>query len=111
MTIGSRTRHAASFALMLMLAACGGGDDQLTSGVGGSTPNRTPVFTSGTSASVAENSSGTIYTATATDADGNPLAFSLSGGADRADFQIGPASGALSFVASPDFEAPADANG
>ncbi|ATE67558.1 cadherin domain-containing protein [Rhizorhabdus dicambivorans] len=89
-----------------MLAACGGGG---SSGGGGSA-NRAPSFTSGTTASVAENSSGTVYTAAATDPDGNSLTYSLVGGPDRNAFQIS-ASGALSFVSSPDFEAPADANG
>ena len=42
--------------------------------------------------------------------DGNALTFSLSGGADRAAFAI-TAGGALSFAQSPDFEAPADADG
>lgn len=93
--------------LMVTLAACGGGG-----GGGGSTPpsaNRLPVFTSSATVRVAENTAGVFHTATASDADGNALTFSLGGGADRARFQI-TAAGALSFVAPPDFEAPADAN-
>jgi glucose/arabinose dehydrogenase len=93
-----------------LLAASGCGDD---GGGGGTTPppmgNNPPAITSPATASVAENSAGTIYTATATDPDGNPLTFSLSGGADRAAFAI-TAAGALSFVQPPDFEAPADAD-
>ncbi|HYI64419.1 MAG TPA: PQQ-dependent sugar dehydrogenase [Allosphingosinicella sp.] len=88
----------------LLLAACGGG------GGGGGTPmpgNRAPAFTSASTASAAENSGGTIYTATASDPDGNPLSFSLSGGADRGAFSI-TAGGALSFVQAPDFEVPTD---
>jgi len=91
-----------------MLAGCGGG-----SGGGGGAPppgNRPPTFTSPATLSVAEGASGTVYTATATDPDGNALTFSLTGGADPADFAITP-QGALSFVAVPDFEAPADADG
>lgn len=72
--------------------------------------NRAPAFTSAATANAAENSSGVLYTATAADADGDPLTFSISGGADAARFAITPA-GALSFTASPDFEAPADADG
>ncbi|MBV9883076.1 MAG: PQQ-dependent sugar dehydrogenase [Sphingomonadaceae bacterium] len=89
------------------ITACGGG------GVGGgmTTPppaaNRPPTFTSAASASFPENGTGTIYTAAATDPDGNAITFSLSGGADRAAFAITPA-GALSFVQPPDFEAPTD---
>lgn len=88
------------------LAACGGGG-------GGSDPppqaNRPPAFTSPATATVPENSGGTIYMATAADPDGNPLTFSLSGGADRAAFALS-AAGALSFVNPPDFENPADAD-
>jgi glucose/arabinose dehydrogenase len=103
--------HIAALSGAVLLASCGGGGSG--SGGQGMTPaplaNRAPVFSSATSASVPENSSGVIYTAVATDADGNALTYSLSGGADRAAFQISP-SGGLSFVASPDFEAPTDAN-
>lgn len=89
----------------LLLASCGGG--------GAAQPqpgNRAPVFSSAATVNVAENSSGTVYSATATDADGNALTFAISGGADAARFAITGA-GALSFVAPPDFEAPADADG
>lgn len=96
----------------LLLASCGGGN-----GGGGTPPpppppvgNRPPAITSPATANAAENSSGTIYTATATDPDGNPLTFSLSGGADRARFSI-TAGGALSFASPPDFENPSDADG
>ncbi|MGQ0558756.1 MAG: PQQ-dependent sugar dehydrogenase [Sphingosinicella sp.] len=92
-----------------MLAGCGGGGG----GGGGGTPppamNRPPAFTNAGPVAVAENSVGTIFTATASDPDDNALTFSLSGGVDQARFQI-TAGGALSFVASPDFEQPADAN-
>jgi len=94
----------------LLLGACGGG------GSGGGTPppppppaNSAPVFTSPAAANAAENVTGTVYSATATDADGNPLTFSLSGGADRALFSIMPG-GALSFAQPPDFEDPRDAD-
>ena len=40
-------------------------------------PNNAPVFTSGTTATVAENSTATFYTATATDADGNTSELSM----------------------------------
>lgn len=90
----------------LFTASCGGG------GGGGTTPppgNQPPAITSPATVSVAENSTGTIYQATATDPDGNPLTFSLSGGADRAAFVI-TAGGALSFTQNPDFEFPVDAD-
>jgi glucose/arabinose dehydrogenase len=74
-------------------------------GGGGNSP---PVFTSAAAVSVVENSSGTIYTATATDANGQAVTFAISGGADAARLQI-TAGGALSFRTPPDFEAPGDA--
>jgi glucose/arabinose dehydrogenase len=101
-------RHFAARLFVLALASCGGG------GYGGSgnpppSANRPPAFTSPATASVPENSAGTVYTATASDPDGNVLTFSLSGGADRGRFSI-TAAGALSFVDPPDFEAPDDAD-
>lgn len=100
-------RGLTALALGGLLVSCGG------SGGGGSTPppagNSPPTFTSAGTVNVAENSAGTIYQATATDPDGNPLTFSLAGGADAARFAI-TAGGALSFVAPPDFEAPTDAD-
>ena len=58
--------------------------------------------------SVAENTSGTIYTAQATDLDASDsLSYSLSG-TDYSLLQIDPSSGELSFINSPDFEIPED---
>ncbi|MBP3984161.1 cadherin repeat domain-containing protein [Pseudoxanthomonas helianthi] len=105
--------------LVVALAGCGGGGGGSSGGGagggsgGGGTPppsNRTPVFTSAATASVAENTAGAYYTAVATDADGDALSYSLSGGADRNRFSI-TSGGALSFSTAPDFEAPADSNG
>ncbi|WP_051683303.1 PQQ-dependent sugar dehydrogenase [Sphingomonas sp. UNC305MFCol5.2] len=101
----------AMFGSLLLLAACssdGGG--------GGATPTPTPTpansppsFTSAATASVAENTT-LAYQATASDPDGNPITFSVAGGADAARFAI-TAAGALSFVAAPNFELPTDADG
>ena len=71
--------------------------------------NAAPVFTSPAAADVAENQTA-VYTAQATDADGDPLSYSLSG-TDAALFTINPATGAVSFIAPPDFETPGDAGG
>jgi glucose/arabinose dehydrogenase len=93
----------------LALAGCGGnGDGGML--VPGPMANRPPAFTSPATASAPENGAGVFYTATATDPDGSPIVFALSGGADRALFTITPA-GALSFTAPPDFEVPGDADG
>jgi Domain of unknown function (DUF4347)/Cadherin domain/Right handed beta helix region/Periplasmic copper-binding protein (NosD) len=74
-----------------------------------------PVITSnggGSTAaiSVAENTSA-VTTVTATDSDlpAPTLTYSISGGADAARFAINASSGALTFVAAPNYEAPADA--
>lgn len=101
----------AVFGSLLFLAACssdGGG--------GGPTPtptppptNNPPGFTSAATASVAENTM-LAYQASASDPEGNPITFSIIGGADQARFTIS-AAGALSFAANPNFELPADADG
>jgi hypothetical protein len=98
----------------LCLSACGG--DGPSSGGGGGVivqppvaTNSAPAFTSAATATVAENSTGVFYTATATDADGNAVTYSISGGDDALQFQI-DAAGHLSFRSPPDFEAPTDAD-
>lgn len=70
----------------------------------------TPVFSSPPSVSSSEGSNLGIYTATASDADADPLSFSISGGADASMFDIDAQSGVLSFNFIPNFEAPADGN-
>jgi glucose/arabinose dehydrogenase len=97
-----------TLALCVSLVACGGGGSDI-GGSGGDSGNHAPVFSSGAAASVAENVTGTVYTAAATDADSDALTYSLSG-ADAALFTIGSASGALSFVRAPDYENPLDAD-
>ena len=77
--------------------------------------NVAPVITShggvsSASVSIAENSS-SVTTVSATDADaGQAIAYSITGGADASRFAIGSSSGALTFVAAPNFEVPVDAN-
>ena len=70
-------------------------------------PNTPPSFTSAASFNVAENQTA-VGTVTATDADGNALVYAIAGGADAAKFTINPTTGALTFNATPDFEAPTD---
>lgn len=74
-----------------------------------------PVITSnggGASAaiSMAENSSA-VTIVIASDADGTAPGFVISGGADAALFTIDAVTGALSFIAAPDFENRIDADG
>ena len=94
-------------AAALLLAGCGGGGGPQP---GPNPSNSPPAFLNQGPVSVQENSVGTIYTALATDPDGDPLTFSLSGGADQARLRI-TAAGALSFTEPPDFENPTDADG
>ncbi len=70
--------------------------------------NEAATFTSPSTANAAEDSSGVIYTATANDPDGDPLTFSIAGGADASRFSITD-DGALSFAVPPNFERPRDA--
>ena len=71
-----------------------------------------PAITSSASAAVAENTTA-VLTLTATDPDrpAASLSYRLAGGADAALFAIDASTGALSFIAAPDYETPLDANG
>ncbi|MCA1661443.1 MAG: PQQ-dependent sugar dehydrogenase [Novosphingobium sp.] len=91
--------------LAALLSSCGGG----RGGAPAPPANQAPSFTSATAVSVAENVSGPIYTATATDPNGDPLTFAVAGGPDAARFTIS-SGGVIAFAAPPDFEAPADAD-
>ena len=68
-----------------------------------------PTFTSPATVSVAENQVA-AYEAAATDADGDPLSYSLSG-TDAGLFTIDANTGEVRFRAAPDFEAPGDDDG
>ncbi len=73
--------------------------------------NEAPTITSGAAASFAENATGTVYTAAATDPDaGTTLTYSISG-ADAAQFDIDATTGAITFKSSSNYEAPTDAGG
>ncbi|WP_454717222.1 N,N-dimethylformamidase beta subunit family domain-containing protein [Caulobacter segnis] len=72
-----------------------------------SVENSPPVFVSNPTFSRLEN--GVLVGAlSATDPDGNPLAYAIAGGADQALFAVDATTGALRFLAAPDFEAPQD---
>jgi hypothetical protein len=77
--------------------------------------NEPPVITSNgggvnANVNVAENTSA-VTMVTSTDVDGGAPSYAIVGGADAALFSINTATGALSFVGAPDFEAPTDAGG
>ncbi len=79
-------------------------------GGGGGAPADTtdPVFTSGDTFSVEENTT-TVGTVVAT--DNAAVTYTISGGEDAAAFAIDGTTGALSFNAAPDFENPTDTGG
>ena len=90
----------------------GGGGSGTSSGNTAPAPvdNTAPTFTSSTSASVSENQT-SAYDADATDAEGDTVTYSLSGGADAALFDIDASTGEVTFKSAPDFEAPGDDDG
>jgi Ca2+-binding RTX toxin-like protein len=61
----------------------------------------------GAAVAVAENGTA-VATVAARDPDGGAVSNAIAGGADAARFTIDPTTGALAFVAAPNFEAPAD---
>ena len=72
--------------------------------------NESPIFTSPAAFNVAENTTA-VGTVAATDPDsGAVIAYSIVGGTDSTKFAINSTTGALTFVAAPNYEAPDDAN-
>ena len=70
--------------------------------------NEPPMLAPTAMKSVAENTTD-VLTVTATDADaGTTLTYSITAGADSAQFSIDRSTGALTFKAAPDFETPSD---
>ncbi|MBK8455218.1 MAG: cadherin repeat domain-containing protein [Thiofilum sp.] len=74
--------------------------------------NVAPVITSnggGSSASlsVAENQTA-VTTVTATDANGDTLSYSITGGNDASKFNINASTGVLTFISAPNYEVPTD---
>jgi glucose/arabinose dehydrogenase len=93
-------------ATLILLSSCSGG--------GGGSPappaaNTAPTFTSLQTAGIVENLTA-AYQASANDAEGDALTFSIAGGADAARFAI-TAAGAVTFSTPPDFDLPTDADG
>ena len=71
--------------------------------------NGPPSFTDSAPANFAENGTGTVHTATATDPDGDTITFALKSGKDSALFSLTSA-GVLTFKTAPNYEDPKDAN-
>ena len=68
--------------------------------------NTLPVFVTDSNQTIYENT--TLVQVSATDANGNTLVYSISGGADQSKFSIQSDTGELSFVSAPDYETPTD---
>ncbi|MGB5539518.1 MAG: DUF2341 domain-containing protein [Gammaproteobacteria bacterium] len=94
---GSTAFSAKTFAATLNIIAVND-DPVITSDGGGATAN----------INVAENTLA-VTTVTSSDVDLDTPSYSISGGADAAQFTINSGTGALSFVSAPDFENPTDA--
>ena len=71
--------------------------------------NAAPLFTSPSAFDAAENQTA-VGTVTATDSDDSVTDYTIEGGADQSTFSIVAATGALTFTAAPNFEAPTDAD-
>ncbi|MBT3570617.1 MAG: hypothetical protein HN494_17340, partial [Opitutae bacterium] len=81
----------------------------------GAPVNNAPVITSNSggptaSLSVAENQIA-VTTVAATDADGDALTYTISGGADQSKFDLNSTTGVLTFKVAPDYEANESAAG
>ena len=84
-----------------------GGNDRITVKIRVTGVPEAPTVTGDTAISVAENSTGSVATYTATDPEGSDVTWDLSGD-DADDFSI--ANGALSFKAPPDHDNPTDSD-
>ena len=90
-----KTRLACLSVSILALSACGGGGGSSSTPVATPppAPNMAPSFTSANTVDVSESVTGTAYSATASDADGNSLTYSISDRADAIHFNVDANSG------------------
>ncbi|TGX52215.1 hypothetical protein E5A73_15545 [Sphingomonas gei] len=100
------------FVSLVMLSACDGDGGSMPTPTPSPSPvNMAPEFTSAATSNVPEGQTAPFYNVVAVGPQGTAVSYSISGGADSARFSINATSGALSFNAAPNFEAPADADG
>lgn len=95
---------------VLALSGCGGGGSGSSSGPVTPPVQTAPTLTSALTVSVAENTSGAFYSATASDPQNDPVSITLFSGPDADKLVLDPG-GALRFNQAPNFDLPADANG
>lgn len=98
-----------------VVAGTVGGTATSTKAVTITVTNVLPTMTSSGTASIGEGTTGTAYTAVASDPGGGPLTYTISGGVDAAKFTINSSTGAISFNSAtfpqgPNFETPGDSN-
>lgn len=72
--------------------------------------NQPPILPTTAKATAPENQTLVTPAVTATDADGDALSYSISGGADAGKFSINATTGTLMFLVPPDYENPNDAD-
>ena len=73
--------------------------------------NQPPTITSAATATIAENSTGVVFDIDATDPENEAITFALvATSVDASLFAINAATGALSFIAAPDFEDASDSD-
>ncbi|MES9991884.1 MAG: right-handed parallel beta-helix repeat-containing protein [Candidatus Thiodiazotropha sp.] len=72
--------------------------------------NQPPQITSPDNFEVSENLLA-VGSVTAIDPEQDPITYSIAGGADQALLSVDASTGSLTFITTPDFEAPVDANG
>jgi VCBS repeat-containing protein len=108
-SLAARETTVETFTILLSDSGGGTATRQVSITLLGS--NDAPVITSAAGVTLAENSLADAYQATATDVDAtDTLTWSLSG-ADAALFALNLLTGAVRFLAAPDFESPGDADG
>ncbi|MEM9421289.1 MAG: cadherin domain-containing protein [Pseudomonadota bacterium] len=97
--------NAAAFVIgsSLLISACSDSGSILSI-------NRPPTITSSATADTPENTAGVVYTAIASDPDGDRVTFNILDGADGSAFSIDTITGEVTFSTPPNFEAAADAN-
>jgi hypothetical protein len=103
---GHMSRLLFSLISVACISACGGGAGSTNDTSDSS--NTAPELVGVMEYSVDENTTN-VTTIEASDADGDPITYSLSG-QDASVFTIGASSGVLTFAAAPDYERPGDAN-
>jgi c-di-GMP-related signal transduction protein len=96
---------------VIVQASDGSLTDTQTIAVTVTNANEAPTITTAGAFSITENTKA-VTTVVATDPDASTtLVYSISGGADASKFSIDSVTGALSFVAAPNFETPTDTGG